>query len=125
MRGAVATRRHISDLIEYLHANRHAQPVISCPSLRGHEGFLEIQIVGLAVLRRDTGPIGHLYSIALRFDLRLADKVEAPADVPPVRDLGESPDPVASFAIGIGCVLDEFECASIGYSVDVDPNAAR
>ena len=104
---------------------RHTQPVISRPGVREHKVFLEIQVVGLAILRGDTGAIGNLDLIAMRLDLGLADQVGAPANVPPFTDLGEFPHPVVLLAIGIGRVLDEFECVSVRRSVNVDPNAAR
>jgi hypothetical protein len=71
------------------------------------------------------GAIGDLDPIAMRLDIRLTDQVGALAYVPPFCDLGESPNPVLLFAIGIDCVPDEFECDSNGRSVDVDPHAAR
>jgi len=105
--------------------NRHMQPVISRLGLRENESFLEIQVVGLAILRRDMGAIGDLDPIAMRLEFGLTDQIGALADVPPFCDLGESPDPVLLFAIGIDCVFDEFKCISNGLSVDVDPHAAR
>lgn len=70
------------------------------------------------------GAISDLDPIAMRLDIRLTDQIGELANVPPFGDLGKSPDPVLLFAIGIDCVLDEFECASNGRSVDVDPHAA-
>ena len=61
---------------------RHPQPVISRPGLREHKGFLETQVVGLAILRGDTGAKGDLDRIAIRLDLRPANQVGALANVP-------------------------------------------
>jgi len=73
--------------------------------------------VSLAILRRD---IGDLDLVALRLDLLQADEVGALADVTPFREFRESPDPVF-LAIRIGRLLDEFACASICRSVNIDP----
>jgi hypothetical protein len=80
---------------------RHPQPVISRPGLREREGFLEIQVMGSAILHRDMGAIGDLDRIAMRIDLRLADQLDALADVPPIADLQESPCRIVLLAIGI------------------------
>jgi len=69
---------------------RHTQPVISRPGLREHIAFLEIQVVGFAILGGDMGAISDLDLISTRLDHRLANEAVAPADVPPVCDLGES-----------------------------------
>jgi len=101
------------------------QLVICRPRLREYERFLEIQVVGLAILRRDMGAIGDLNPIAMCHDIGFTNQIGALADVTPFCDLGESPDPVLLFAIGIDCVFDEFECVSNGRSVDIDLHAAR
>jgi hypothetical protein len=54
---------------------RHTQLVISRPGLREYEGFLEIQIVGHAILGGDMGAIGDLDPIANRGDSSLANQV--------------------------------------------------
>ena len=104
---------------------RHAHLVIGRPGLREHEGFLEIQVVDIAILRRDAGAIGDVDPIAMRFDRRVAGQVGALANVQPFADLRKSPDLVLLLAVGKDRVLDKFECGSIGCSVDVDPHAAR
>jgi len=90
------------------------QLVISRPGLREYEGFHEIQVVGLAILRRDMGAIGDLDPIAMRHDIGFTNQIGALADVTPFCDLGESPDPVLLFAVGIDCVFDELNAFPTG-----------
>jgi hypothetical protein len=92
------------------------------PGRREHEEFLEIEVMGLAILRRDIGAIGDLDRIAMRLDLRRANQVGALADVPPFGDLRESSDLVALLTVGIVCGLDEPEGISIWRSADVHPH---
>jgi hypothetical protein len=51
------------------------------------------------------GAIGDLDPIAMRLDIGLTHQIGALADVPPFCDLGESPDLVLLFAIGIDCSI--------------------
>ena len=102
---------------------RHAHLVIGRPGLREHEGFLEIQVVDIAILRRDAGAIGDVDPIVMRFDRRVAWSGRRAAQ--PFADLRKSPDLVLLLAVGKDRVLDKFECGSIGCAVDVYPHAAR